>query len=773
VIISDEGAPRLSPLELWGGVECTVNRVGLRYFDQLERGGHASRPEDLELFAGLGIKALRQPVLWERTAPEGLERADWAWADERLARLSELRLRAIVGLVHHGGGPRTTGLDDPLFPEKLARFARAVAERYPHVEDYTPVNEPLTTARFSGLYGHWHPHGRDDRTFARALVNECRAVVLSMRAVREVNPRARLVQTEDLGKTFSTRSLRYQAEFENERRWLTFDLLCGRVTREHPMWCYLTWAGVEESELRWFLENPCPPDLVGVNHYLTSERFLDHRLERYPPHTHGGNGRQAYADVEAVRVRAEGCAGPRALLEETWERYRLPLAVTEAHLGCTREEQLRWFVEVWEAARALREEGADVRAVTAWALLGSFDWNSLLTRDEGHYEPGVFDLRAPAPRPTALAALLRELARGDSPSHPALDSPGWWRRLERLIYLPEHRRAKTNAAGQAPSKLASVDSRVGQRERSTRARGEGGSVRAETCAGEARAILIAGATGTLGRAFARACQARALPHRLLTRAELDIADASSVAAALEEFAPWALVNAAGYVRVDDAEAQPELCRRENAFGPALLAKECAARGVALVTFSSDLVFDGAARRPYVERDATAPLCVYGRSKAEAERLVLAAHPSALVVRTSAFFGPEDEYNFVTLALRSLAAGRRFAAASDAVVSPTYVPDLVHACLDLLIDGERGLWHLANRGALTWAELARRAARLAGLDAGLVEARPTSSLGLAAPRPAYSALTSERGLLLPPLEDALARYCSERTQPPLAAHARMV
>jgi dTDP-4-dehydrorhamnose reductase len=771
VSTSDSETPRGLTLELWGGVECSVNRVGRDYFDQLERGGHARRPADLGLFAALGLSALRYPVLWERTAPEGPERADWSWADERLTRLRSLGIRPVVGLVHHGSGPRDTSLIDPSFPEKLARFARAVAGRYPWVEDYTPVNEPLTTARFSGLYGHWYPHGRDELTFARALLAQCRAVVLSMRAVREVNPRARLVQTEDLGKIFSTGALRYQAEFENERRWLTFDLLCGRVRRAHPMWDYLAWAGIGETELEWFLANPCPPDIVGVNHYLTSERFLDERVERYPPHTHGGNGRHAYADVEAVRARAEGCAGPHALLAEAWERYRLPLAVTEAHLGCTREEQLRWFVEVWDAARRLREGGADVRAVTAWALLGSFDWDGLLTRDcdrQGaraceHYEPGVFDLRAPAPRPTALARLLTKLARGEEPCHPVLDAPGWWRRLDRLLYLPEqkkHASAKAAAAG-APAALVSVGARAKSGDTDARAKSWGGNLRTGSRGGKARTLLLTGATGTLGRAFARACRARAISYQLLTRAEMDIADLSSVSSALDQFGPWALVNAAGYVRVDDAEREPEVCRRENADGPAVLAGACAARGVALVTFSSDLIFDGSALRPYVEGDAPSPLGVYGRSKAEGEARVLEAHPSALVVRTSAFFGPHDEYNFVTAALRALADGRRFAAACDSVVSPTYVPDLVNACLDLLIDGECGLWHLANQGALSWAELARRAALLAGLDAGLVEARPASSLGLVAPRPAYSALASERGSLLPPLESALTRYMSAR------------
>jgi dTDP-4-dehydrorhamnose reductase len=745
-----EPAPQQTRPELWAGVECTVNRVGDVYFDQLELSGHASRIEDLELLASLGVSAVRYPVLWERVAPEGLERADWVWPDARLSRLRELGLRPVVGLVHHGSGPRTTSLTDARFPEELARYAGAVAARHPWVEDYTPVNEPLTTARFSGLYGHWYPHGRDALAFARALLTQMRAVVLSMRAVREVNSRARLVQTEDLGKTFSTRTLDYQAEFENERRWLTWDLLCGRVMRGHAMWDYLRWVGVGCEELEWFVENTCPPDIVGVNHYLTSERFLDERAARYPAHTHGGNGRHTYADVEAVRVCAEGTAGPRHLLREVCERYGLPVAVTEVHLGCSREEQLRWLKEVWDAACDAREEGRDVRAVTAWSAFGAFDWHNLLTRSEGRYEPGVYDLRAPRPRATALATMLRDLAANGEHDHPVLDSHGWWRRLDRLCYPPV---ARGPNAGTTSTRNANVAA-------AKRGVDAGG--------GEARAILITGATGTLGRAFARVCEQRGLAYRLTTRSELDIVDAEQLALTLDTLRPWAVVNAAGYVRVDCAEGEPDICRRENTTGAATLALACAERGVALLTFSSDLVFDGAKRDPYVERDAVAPLNVYGRSKAEAERLVGEAHPGALVIRTSAFFGPWDEYNFVSRALRALSAGCRFPAAADLTISPTYVPDLVHACLDLLVDGERGVRHLANAGVVTWAELARVAAAQAGLDASLVEPRPNDSFKLPARRPAYAALVSERGTLLPSLDSALARYAAEcETRRPLS------
>jgi dTDP-4-dehydrorhamnose reductase len=682
-----------------------VNRIGDAYFDQLVRGGHDERPEDLERVASLGISALRYPVLWERMVDARGEVRSWAWADERLGRLRQAGIRPIVGLVHHGSGPRHTSLVDPGFAEGLAGYAAQVAARYPWLMDYTPVNEPLTTARFSGLYGHWYPHGRDDATFVRALLTQCRAVVLSMSAIRAINPAARLIQTEDICLVRASRSLAYQARFENQRRWLTFDLLSGRVGPAHPLYAYLRQAGATPDELRFFHERPCPPDVVGLNYYLTSDRYLDRRLWRYPGRGSGGNHHHRYVDVEAARACPAGIAGHESLLVEAWRRYRLPVAVTEVHLGGTREEQLRWLVEAWRGAQAARRRGAQVQAVTAWALLGSHDWDSLVTQVRGHYEPGVFDCRGPRPRRTALADAVRALAAGQEPAHPVLGGRPWWRRR-----------------GEAP---------------------------------EGQPLLVAGGGGSLGQAFARLCALRGLPCRLLTRAEMDIADAESVRAALRAIRPWAVVNAAGYTRVCRAELEPEVCHRDNTLGPEVLAQACREAGVRLLTFSSHLVFDGRLRTPYQENHPVAPLGVYGRSKAAAEGLVIGHHPEALVVRAGALFGPWDERNFMTRALRTLRRGELVQAPGDSVFSPTYIPDLVNASLDLLVDGERGVWHLATVGESSWAELTRQAAGLAGLAAHLVE--PCMGRGL---RPAYTALGSERGLLLPPLEDALARFLEE-------------
>jgi beta-glucosidase/6-phospho-beta-glucosidase/beta-galactosidase len=423
---------------LWGGVECTCRRVGDDYSDQLTRSGHRHRLSDLDRFAELGLRTLRYPILWEHVAPDSLDRPDWRWADERLHRLRALTIEPIVGLVHHGSGPRYTALNQPSFAPGLARYAGLVAARYPWVRYYTPVNEPLTTARFSGLYGLWYPHGTTDAVFVRVFYHQVLATKLAMQAIRRVNPAAQLVQTEDLGHVHARPALTAQATFENHRRWLTFDLLSGTVTRHHPLYGYLRCHGLSVAELLTLEHDPLPPDILGINYYATSERFLDDRLARYP-----GRGVQpasarhpAYVDVEAVRVADASLVGLEALLAQAWIRYSQPLAITESHLGCTREEQLRWLHQSWETANRLRTQGVEVLGLTVWSLLGAYDWDNLLTRDGASYESGAFDVRSGQPRPTALSTMVRNLIRHGHHAHPVVQGSGWWQRPSRFSALP-------------------------------------------------------------------------------------------------------------------------------------------------------------------------------------------------------------------------------------------------------------------------------------------------------------------------------------------------
>src|SRR5205085_8825757 len=322
--------------------------------------------------------------------------------------------------------------------------------------------------------------------------------------------------------------------------------------------------------------------------------------------------------------------------------------------------------ESWQAAERVRREGVALEAVTLWSLFGAVDWRSLITRDDRDYDVGALDARRDPPRITAVAKIAAARASGRNGRHPVLGAPGWWRRPERLYDWGHDDRAAMPIGGQP--------------------------------------ILITGATGTLGQALAHVASERGLAHRLTSRDELDISDPASIQAAIRRVEPWAIINAAGFVRVAEAEQQTTPCMAANAAGAGHLAKACKDWDLPLVTFSSDLVFDGLRGRAYVETDVPNPTGVYGNSKLMAERLVEAAGAKALVIRTSAFFGPWDRHNFAWSALEHLRMRQPFCASTD-IVSPTFVPDLCHAALDLLIDGETGLWHLANQGAVSWVALA--------------------------------------------------------------------
>ncbi|MBA2407144.1 MAG: sugar nucleotide-binding protein [Chitinophagales bacterium] len=719
-----------STLEWWGGIECTINRVQNTFIDQLEFSGHYTREEDLDLIADLGIKTLRYPLLWEKHQPLANQEIDWSWAERRLHRLKELHIEPIVGLVHHGSGPAYTDLLDPLFADKLADYAELFIKKFPWVKHITPINEPLTTARFAGLYGLWHPHKKDEAAFVRMFLNECKGIVLAMKKIRTINPDATLIQTEDLGKTYSTSLLTYQADFENERRWLTSDILCGKVSQTHLFWDYFKRLKIPESELYWFLENPCVPDVLGFNYYITSERYLDENLHHYPSHTHGGNHYHQYADVEAIRINHSMPGGLSTLIKEAWVRYKLPIAITELHLNCTREQQVRWMQYGWNNAVMLRNEGVNLVAITAWSIFGSFGWNKLLAGQEHfHYEPGIFDIRSKKPRLTSIGHFIRDKIKGQDP-HPVCFGKGWWE-MNNRFYVKKSAHRQINY----PSAISGLKSSL-------------------------RPLLITGKTGTLGYAFSRLCQQRDISFHITNREELDISNRKNIINTIAAHNPWAIINTCGYVKVDEAELDAERCYMENTDAAITLARVCAELKIPLVTFSSDLVFNGLKGMPYLESDATQPINTYGLSKAEAERHIISINPEALIIRSSSFFGPWDLHNFAYHVLQSVKNQVPIEAADDVFISPTYVPDLVNASLDLLLDGERGIWHVANEGVLSWADFAREITRGTDCEIALIRGTSVNTLDYKAKRPHYSALASEKGIILPSVDNAIDRYLKE-------------
>jgi dTDP-4-dehydrorhamnose reductase len=626
--------------EVWGGIESTINRIGNEYRDQADYSGHYKRKDDIERFAGLGIHKLRYPVLWEKHLPDKNGRINWQWITGQLNSIRDHNIIPIAGLLHHGSGPADTDLLDEAFPSKLAAYGAMVARQFPWLEYYTPVNEPLTTARFSGLYGLWYPHCKDEQSFIRMLLNQVKAIILSMRAIREINPAAKLIQTEDLSKTHSTPLLSYQAEYENERRWLTYDLLCGKFNPQHYFWKYFISLGIKEKDLWFFADNKCMPFVAGFNYYVTSERYLDENLPAYPANTHGGNGTHCYCDTEAVRTGS--AVGLEKLLTEASHRYQLPLAVTESHLNCTREEQLRWLKQTWDTCCGLKNKGIDIVAVTAWSLLGSYDWDSLLVRKNYNYESGVFDVRTGYLRPTSLSKLVRAMADHKSYDHPLLSGPGWWQECD--VSPQMH-----------------------------------------------HVLVIIDKNDLPENSFIKVCTQRRIQYKAICRQDIDKWNERAVVAAIEQYKAWAIINTPAYERIEGATLNAGDSFAIDATGSDILAKICHKHSIMFMTFSTDVTFSGNETAGCFDADIGKRLHACRSNKSAKESLTLCTNPSALIIRSD-FLSQPHQCNSVCAV--ATPCKRRH---SNCLVQKTISTDVAEMALNLLIDEENGIWHISKEG----------------------------------------------------------------------------
>ncbi|MCL2769134.1 MAG: dTDP-4-dehydrorhamnose reductase [Solirubrobacterales bacterium] len=289
-------------------------------------------------------------------------------------------------------------------------------------------------------------------------------------------------------------------------------------------------------------------------------------------------------------------------------------------------------------------------------------------------------------------------------------------------------------------------------------------------------LLVPGGAGMLAADVQRAAERAGHEPVLLTRAQLDITERSSIERALASSRPDAIVNCAAWTDVDGAEGDVEGAFAVNAHGAGKLARAAAAAGVPLLHVSSDYVFDGApalarARvwggggggglRAYVESDPTNPLSAYGASKLAGEREALDASPTHVVVRSSWLFGVGGP-NFLATMLSLAARQDVLSVVDDQVGCPTWTGHLAPALLGLLERGVTGLVHLAGSGWVSWNGLARELFRQAELDRR-VEEIATAQMPRPAPRPAFSALESERAevLPMPPWQDGVAGYLAAR------------
>jgi dTDP-4-dehydrorhamnose reductase len=275
-------------------------------------------------------------------------------------------------------------------------------------------------------------------------------------------------------------------------------------------------------------------------------------------------------------------------------------------------------------------------------------------------------------------------------------------------------------------------------------------------------LLVTGAAGMLGKDLARAAEAAGHDTVGLAREDADITDLAAIEAAVHESAPDIVINCAGWTDVDGAEASSEQAHRANAEGAGNVATAAASAGAWIVQISTDYVFDGSKRSPYVESDAPSPLSSYGSSKLAGEREVVARAPDMhTIVRTSWLFGSGP--CFPATIMRLAAERDELSVVDDQVGCPTFTGHLAEALVEL-IDAHAlplGVVHMAAAGSCSWYEFAREVLASGGVRC---ELRPGETADLARParRPAYSVLATDWGPIVPRLpewREGVAEYMS--------------
>jgi beta-glucosidase/6-phospho-beta-glucosidase/beta-galactosidase len=360
-------------------------RPGHRSLDEYQLMGHYEHwREDLTLARELGVKAIRWGVPWYRIEPFQPGVFDWRWTDEVIPYLvQDLGIVPVVDLVHYGCPfwlRREFASTD--YPTAVATYAGAFADRYKGlVRWYTPLNEPIVTALYCGQRGLWPPYLRTESGYVNVLLQVVEGIVATAAALRAVDPSIVLVHVEATGLSRTAREdLHAVAREEQLRTFLPYDLLTGRVGPEHPLFAWLVRSGASPDRLAVLAERPAPFDLMGLNFYpqwSTTQLYIDRR------------GRLAYQPVE------QDGAGFSGLIQDYWERYRVPIMVTETSARGGEEIRARWLEASVTALRGLRQRGVPVIGYTWFPLFTMIDWRYRFGRgplEEYRLELGLYTL---------------------------------------------------------------------------------------------------------------------------------------------------------------------------------------------------------------------------------------------------------------------------------------------------------------------------------------------------------------------------------------------
>jgi beta-glucosidase/6-phospho-beta-glucosidase/beta-galactosidase len=343
-----------------------------RRVDEMAKANHYQRwKEDFALVVELGISHLRYGPPYY-CAHVGPGRYNWEFADQTFAELQRLKIIPIADLCHFGVPDWIGNFQNRDWPPLFAEYAKEFAARYPWVLYYTPVNEIFIAALFSGKYGWWNEGLKSDRGFVTAMNNLCRANVLAMHAILEVQPRAIFIQSESSEYFHPEKpSCAEQADIYNELRFLSLDLTYGYPLNVR-MFEYLLDNGMARDEYHWFVRNNKMVHCVmGNDYYLTNEHLVET----------GG-------DI----VAAGEVFGYYVITHQYFTRYGLPVMHTETNL-CDAEAAPGWLKKEWANVLRLKQDGVPMLGFTWYSLIDQVDWDTVLREDNGTVNPlGLFDI---------------------------------------------------------------------------------------------------------------------------------------------------------------------------------------------------------------------------------------------------------------------------------------------------------------------------------------------------------------------------------------------
>ncbi len=365
-------------------------RDGERPIDEYELTEHYERyAADFELAAGVGAEFLRWGVPWYRVAPEP-GRWEWGWVDRALESMEGAGVKPIVDLLHYG---TPTWLDrefaHPDYPKHVEEFADRFAERYGRfATEYTPVNEPVIHALFSGEYAYWPPYLSGPTGFATVATALADGFVRSQRAIADrLGDRATFVHV-DAAMRFvgdvDAPEHREEAARLAAQVFLVEDLVTGGVREGHPLLAQLTANGVTDARLDWFAANAVRPDVMGVNYYPR------HSTEVFETGVRHAGG---FADPRPSRDA--GVDGLREVLQTFADRYGAPVMLTETCVTGTVAERIDWLDASVGLIERMRADGTPIVGYTWWPLFDMYEWtyrHSTADRQAHLLTMGLYDL---------------------------------------------------------------------------------------------------------------------------------------------------------------------------------------------------------------------------------------------------------------------------------------------------------------------------------------------------------------------------------------------